>query len=229
MCAQNHGMLFPQRLDHFTDLYDLLRIQTNCRLIQNNDLRQPHQRLGQPYPLTVAFGKIADQPVLHRLQLCQIHHLFNICHLTVFIYFFQFRYKLKIFQNLHVAIYRRKFGQIPDTLFCLFRLFVYIVSINNYFSGSSADVAGNHIHGGRFSRAVGTEEAIDIARFQSNVQIIYSHILTILFCKMSDFNQNFFLLYILYGKNVTDPHSNHTNEICSLSAYSAVVYSTPEM
>ena len=47
-------MMPAQVLDEFTHLTDLIRIQTDGRLVKNQQLRFMDHRVGQPHPLAEA-------------------------------------------------------------------------------------------------------------------------------------------------------------------------------
>ncbi len=63
MRTQNNGVRLAELLDEFTNFYDLRRVKTDRRLIQNDDVRISQQGLRDADPLTVAFGKMLNQLV----------------------------------------------------------------------------------------------------------------------------------------------------------------------
>ena len=73
MRAYQNGVIFSQLLYQCADLYDLLRIQSDGRLIKNNDIRISNQSLCKSDSLLISFGKIFDQPILHIGD----HHFFH--------------------------------------------------------------------------------------------------------------------------------------------------------
>src|SRR5690606_39242668 len=66
--AENHRMLSREALDEFADLNDLTRVEAHSRLIEDEDFRRMDQRLSETHALTVTFGKISDQALLHMRQ-----------------------------------------------------------------------------------------------------------------------------------------------------------------
>ena len=67
-------MLLCQFADQLTDLDDLLWIKSYAWLIQYNDLRESQNRLRKPHSLSVSFGEIFYQTVLHIFDLHQFFH-----------------------------------------------------------------------------------------------------------------------------------------------------------
>ena len=53
-------MLAPQIPDELAHLADLLRIETDRRLVEDQDRRVVQERLGQPHPLPVPLGEMVD-------------------------------------------------------------------------------------------------------------------------------------------------------------------------
>ena len=58
-------MVPAQFLDVLAYRADLVRIQPDCRFVENEQFRLVHQRIGQPHALAIAFGERTDHPVLH--------------------------------------------------------------------------------------------------------------------------------------------------------------------
>ena len=70
-------MFFSQLFDQFPDLNDLLRIESDRRLIQYNDFGIANDCLRKSDSLPVTFGEVSDQPVLHVHDLGKLHDLFD--------------------------------------------------------------------------------------------------------------------------------------------------------
>lgn len=55
MGTQDYGMFLRKLADQFTDLYDLLRVKTYRRLIQDDNLRKSQNCLCKPDSLFITF------------------------------------------------------------------------------------------------------------------------------------------------------------------------------
>ena len=58
-------MVPAQFLDVLAYRADLVRIQPDCRFVENEQFRLMHQCIGQADALAIAFGERTDHPVLH--------------------------------------------------------------------------------------------------------------------------------------------------------------------
>ena len=141
-------MFLAQTFDQLSDLYDLHRIKSDCRLIQNNDLRITQNCLCQPYSLFITFGKILDQSILHGCDLCKLHDFPDLFPSLLFVDFLQFCHKCQIFLYGHGIINRRKLRQIANIPLGFFRFLINIMPVNFNFSTGCSQVTGQHIHRG---------------------------------------------------------------------------------
>ena len=58
-------MFLFKTLDQIADLYDLLRVKSYCRLIQDDNFRISEDCLCKSNSLSVTFGQVFDQAVTH--------------------------------------------------------------------------------------------------------------------------------------------------------------------
>ena len=147
-------MLLFKAFDQFPDLIDLLRVKTNGRLIQNDHLRISQHCLGNSYSLSVSFGKILDQTMFHVRYFNHIHNFFDHGRLLCSWNFFKISDKLQVLKNSHVKVKRWLLRKIANTFFCFLRLLQNIMSINNNASFCGSNIAGDHIHGSRFTGSI---------------------------------------------------------------------------
>jgi len=140
-------MILPEALDQLADLDDLLRVQADGRLIEDQRLRISEQGLCKTDPLAVSFRQVADQSSLHTVDCQLLHDFIDLFFSLRLRNFFQLRDEFQIFQNSHIRVERRNFGQIPYRLLCLFRFLKNIVSIDDDIAFRGCDVAGHDIHG----------------------------------------------------------------------------------
>ncbi len=183
-------MVFGESSDQLTDLNDLLRIQADCGLIQDDDLRETDERTGKPDTLAVTFGKVFDESVFDRLQTYQADHLVKLCTLDAFVDEFQSSHKLQVFQNCHVHVKGRLLRQIADIPLGLVRFCEDIVPVDEYLALGGPKVPCHDIHSCGFPCAVGPEESIDLSLLDGKIQVIYSHVIAVVFHQISDFDQS---------------------------------------
>ena len=187
MGAEDHGMILPQLADQITDLDDLFRIKTYRGLIQNNNLRVAKDCLRQSDSLSVTFGKVPDQTLLHIGDLCHFHDLVNLLLPLFFRHFFQFCHEVQVFSDSHVNIQRRKLRQITDGTLCLLRIFLDIFAIDSHSALRGCQITRDDVHGRGFTRAVRTKKAVNLSLFHTEREMIYGNMVTIFFCKIAYF------------------------------------------
>ena len=76
--AQNHRVVAAQVLDQGADLNDLLGVQAHGGLVQDQHRGVADERLGNAHTLLIALGQVADEPVIHILDLHQLADLFDV-------------------------------------------------------------------------------------------------------------------------------------------------------
>ena len=187
MGAKDHGMILPQLTDQITDLDDLFRIQTYRGLIQNDDLRVAKDRLCQSDSLSVTFGKVPDQTLLHIGDLCHFHDLIDLLLPLFFRNFFQFCHEVQVFSDSHVNIQWRKLRQITDGTLCLLRIFLDIFAIDGHSALRSCQVTRDDVHCRGFTGAVRTKKTVDLTLFHAERKMIYGYMVSVFFCKIGYF------------------------------------------
>ena len=187
-------MLLFQIFDQSSDFYDLFRVKSDCRFIQDNNFRISHDCFCQPHSLAVTFGQVLDQSVSHIRNLYHIHDFFYHVRFFVLWDFFEISHKFHVFQNGHVEIERRLFRQITDTFLCFLRLFQNIVSVYSDSSFRGCNVSCYHVHRSGFTRTVRAEESIDFALLYCERKVVNRCMITISFDQIIYFNQCVLLL-----------------------------------
>ena len=71
-------MVTAQVLDQGADLNDLLGVQAHGGLVQDQHRGVADERLGNAHTLLIALGQVADEPVIHILDLHQLADLFDV-------------------------------------------------------------------------------------------------------------------------------------------------------
>ena len=181
-------MFYSKLPDQFTDFNNLNRIKTYRGFVENNVLRISKQCLCNSHTLPVTLGKMLDQPILHLLYLCFLHNTQN------FIFHFAFCNtlgscnKCQVFLRRLLHVKRWKLREITDALFRHLPILKNVVSVNFYLPCSGRETSGQYIHGGRFSRTIGSKKTIDMPFPDGERDIVYGCERVIFFRQM--FNRN---------------------------------------
>ena len=72
-------MLFAESCNQVADLDDLFRVKTDGRFIENEHIGIADERLGDTDALAIAFGKMADRPLIHVLDADDFTDLAQMC------------------------------------------------------------------------------------------------------------------------------------------------------
>ena len=163
--TQDDGVLFAQTSYHIPYLNDLFGVQSNGRLIQDDDRGLSQNGLGHAHPLPVALGQVSDQPFPDIRDFNQVHDLLYGVHTPWFRQFFNTGRKLQVFVHGHVHIQRRNLRQIPDAFFCGFRLLQYVVAVYDDLALCGAQITGHDVHGSGLPGAVRAQETVYLAVF----------------------------------------------------------------
>ena len=188
-------MFLLKTFNQITDLYDLLRVQTYGRLIQNDNFRITKDCLCQTNPLPVTFGQVLDQTIFHVRDLYHIHDFFYHGFLFIFWNFFEISNEIHIFAYCHIEIKRRHFRQIANAFFCLLRFIQYIMTIDSYRSLRRCYITGNHVHGCRFTSSVWPQKAVDFAFLNLKRKVVNCCVIPIAFDQIVYFNHKSLLLF----------------------------------
>ena len=75
-------------------------------------------------------------------------------------------------------------------LLCFFRLFQYIVPVDEHFTLGGAEISRHDVHRRGFSGSVRTQKAIDPSGFQSEVQMVYGQMVSVFLHQIPYFYQS---------------------------------------
>ena len=209
MGAQDDRVFLAEFLDQLADLYDLLRIKTYRRLIENQSLRIADQSLCKSDSLLISLGQIFNQPVRHIRDTQLLHDPGDLCLAVLARHFLELRCKCQVLPHRHIRIKRRNFRQIPDRALCLLRLIENIIAVYDNLSFSRSEVSGHYVHCGGFACSVRSEETVHGTLIDRKAEVVNGEMITVLFGKILYFNQN-------------DPPSNSTQclfALCRLLSY----------
>ena len=162
--GQDDGVPFRKAADKVADVDNLFGVETHGGLVQNQHIRVADQRLGKPHTLTVALGQVADQALLHALQ-ARAGRGVRHCGGTIRLFAgaLQLGNEQQILLHGHLLIQRRQLRQVADAGLSRGGLVGDVVAVDFDRAVRGRNVAGNNVHGGRFARAVGAEQAEDLA------------------------------------------------------------------
>ena len=166
-------MLLPQFPDQASDLDNLLRIQSDCRLIQDQDFRVAKQSLRESDTLFIAFGEVPDQTLGNRLQYQHTHGFFHTAFSLICRNALQFRREIQVFPDSHILVQWRLLRQIANTGPRFLWLFEDIMSVYDHTSFCRRQIARQNIHGCRLAGAIGTQKAVNFSFINCKVQIFY--------------------------------------------------------
>ena len=180
-------MLLAEAADELADLNDLLGVKADRRLVEDEHGRISQQRLREADALAVTFGEVLDDSAALVGNLHEAHDLIDVLLLGQ-LDLFEVKHELEIFSDRHIGIQRRDLGEITDFLFGLARIRENFTAVNRDGTRGGRDIARDDIHGRRFSRAVGTEKAEDLARIDGEADIINSLDVAVAFCEVCHLN-----------------------------------------
>ena len=172
MAGKDDRMAVAEAADQVAHFNDLLGVETNRRLVEDQNFRVADHRLRKADALLVAFGEMADQTVGDAGDPRQFHDLLDL-HLALGLWHaFQPGGNLEIFARRELGIQRRLFGQIADAAFGRFGVLENVVAVDGHRAGRCGDVAGDDVHRCRLARTVGAEEAVDLTFVDRKTQIV---------------------------------------------------------
>ena len=93
-------------------------------------------------------------------------------------------YKPQILQWGLIHVERGLLREIADALFGLFRLFKNIISIDPDMPLRRGQAPGHNIHSGRLSRAVRSQEAVNMTLLDLKGKVIDRHEIAVVFCQV---------------------------------------------
>ena len=183
-------MRLAQLPDEVADLDDLRGVQPHGGLIQNDELRTAQQRLRNANALTVALGQAADDPGQHFFQpgaAGSSQHLLlalrtldplELCH------------KVQILLHGHFRVERRLLRQVAYTGFGLLCLLRQTEPGHLHLALGGCQIAGEDIHNGGFARAVGPQQAVDLAVRHRKREILHGRAAAVGLAQVRNFDHS---------------------------------------
>ena len=165
-------MVASQSADEVPDFDDLFGVQSDGRLVENDDRRISHQRAGDAHALTVALGQVAyDAPAdiadMHDLAyLGKVRLAGQSASLDVVI-------EAEVLVHGHVEIQGRLFRQVSDQSFGAQRVSQHVNSPHDDASGRAGQASCQDIHGRGFAGTVGSQQSDHLARSDLQRHVIH--------------------------------------------------------
>ena len=210
MAGQNDRVALPQFVDQFTDLDHLRGVKADGGFVQDDDLRVAEQRGGQAHALAVALGQVADQAAAHAGQAGALARAGDIGGAGgSFALALELCDKIEIFLHRHVHIKRRDLGHIADAGLGGPGLLLDVMAVDNDGAARRRKVAGDHVHGGGFARAVGPEQAVDAAVLHREADVIDRHMRAVALGQVADFDQSIHSPFVVIRRSPTVKSALH--------------------
>ena len=99
--------------------------------------------------------------------------------------------KVQLFLHCHVQIEGWLLGQIADFLFCPNGVFQHINAADFHAAAGGGDIAGQNIHGGRFTCTIGPQKTYDLPFLNLEGDVVDRGFVAVFFHKPVDFNHSF--------------------------------------
>ena len=189
VAAEDDGVLLAQGLDQGADLDDLLGVQAHGGLIQDHHLRVPQQSLGDAHPLAVALGEVLNEAVRHIGDLGHLHDPADLLRQGLVLDSLGPAHEGQVLPGRPVQVQRRLLRQVADKALGLLRLLEDVVAVDADLPLAGGQAPGHDVHGGGFSRAVGTQKAVDLALLDGEGQIRYRGVAAVPLGQMAYFDQ----------------------------------------
>ena len=141
-------------------------------------------------------------------QLNGIHDVGDHVLPVFFRYLFQLSCQSQVLDDCHIHVKRRLLRQITDVFLCLLRLLQNVMAVDHYRSFCGCNVAGDHIHGCRFSCSVGAQETIDLTFFRLKAQMVYRCMISIPFRQILNFYHGSSSFFCLSSARAPDSSTN---------------------
>jgi len=165
-------VIATQTLDQLAHLADLGRVEPDGGLVQHDDLRVVHQRLGQAHPLAVALRQLGDEAVAHALQPAAADDPFQHDRQVGFGYALDPGHELQVFAHGELGVERDVLGQIADLALHRHRLLEHVEAAHPAGAPRGGHVTGQDAHGRGLAGAVWPEEPQDLAALDREADVL---------------------------------------------------------
>src|SRR5690348_900649 len=161
--GQDNRVIAREAFDQVAHFDDLLGIEADGRLVENDDVRIVHERLGDADALLVAARKALDEFVAALGEICFGHGVVNARAALFGRDVFNASDEIEIGFHAHIGINGRRFGQVADVAADFERLVCDVKTRDAGAAGGGRHKTCENAHRGGFPGAVWTEKAEDFA------------------------------------------------------------------
>ena len=179
-------MPLAQLLDQGADRADLVRIEADGRLVQDDEVRFVHQRIGEPDALAESFRELADDAFLDVDQAALLEHGVHPFPAAPPAEALQPRAELQELPHPHVEMDGVVLRHVADPPPHLVRLVEDIETRHPRRAARRRHEAGEDAHGGRFARAVRPEEPDDLPATDRERKSVHGRAARIAFREVAD-------------------------------------------
>ena len=162
----------PQLLQQRADLDPGPRVQAAGRLVQQQHLRIVQQHAGQAEPLGHAAGEAGDEGVALVAQVDQVEHVVADLAALRPLDAIGGGEELQVLDHLHVVVDAEEVGHVADQAADFLGMGVDRVAADAGLAPGGLQERGQDPHGGRLARAVGADEAEQVALGQLEGEVI---------------------------------------------------------
>ena len=161
--GEDHGPAAGEPPDQLADLDDLVRVQAGSGFVEDDDLRVVYEGLGQGGALAVSLGKFTYDLAVHGFKPTFLQH-----HVGAFAEFRaaeapRARHEVQVRPDFHVHVQGKHLGQVPDDLAHAQRILEHVHAPDGGRAARGVEIGRQDLHGRRFARAIGAEQADNLA------------------------------------------------------------------
>ena len=193
MGGEDDGVILAQGADQIADLNDLLGVEAYRRLVENDDLGRADECAGDAHALAVALGQVLDDTTP---DVPDAHHLADLTDVSLAgeLAALQLVVEVQVLVHRHVQVEGRLLGQVADLLFGVEGIPQHVDARHADPSRRGGEVAREDVHGGGLTRAVGPEEADDLALADGEADVVHGAVGAVVLDQMFDLDHGCFIL-----------------------------------
>ena len=182
-------MILTQGADEVADLDDLLGVQTHRRLVEDDDLGRADECAGDAHALTVALGQVLDDALA---DVPDAHHLADLTDVGLAgkLAALQLVVEAQVLVHRHVQVEGGLLGEVADLLFGVQGIPQHVDARHADPPRRGGEVAREDVHGGGLTRAVGAQEADDLALADGEADVVHGAVGAVVFDQMLDLNHD---------------------------------------
>ena len=165
-----------------------MRVEADGRLVQNDQLRLVHERIGQADSLAIAFGQMADDLAAHLGQTALLHDRLGPFAAPANAQTLQPGPELEVFAHPHVEMQRIILRHVTNAAAHFVGLGEHVEARHPRGAESGRQVAGQDAHRGALARAIRAEETDDLAPLHGEGDPVHRRVAGITLGQILDLN-----------------------------------------